>query len=98
MDLGACWVGVRPDDLVITHTAGDDAIPARVVAVTPMHERAVLLLRFADGTEWLAALPSNTTVAGADDHVFVRFAPEASLLFDRATGVRIGLPHRRQAA
>lgn len=98
MDLGACWVGVRPDDLVISPTAGDDAIPARVVAVTPMHEKAVLLLRFTDGTEWLAALPSHTTVAGADDNVFVRFAPEASLLFDRATGVRIGLPHRRQAA
>ncbi|MCK1540992.1 ABC transporter ATP-binding protein [Bradyrhizobium sp. 179] len=97
-DLGVCWVGVRPDDLAISQTAGDDAIPARVVAVTPMHEKAVLLLRFSDGTEWLAALPSTATVAGADDNVFVRFAPEASLLFDRATGARIGLPHRRQAA
>ncbi len=96
MDLGACWVGVRPDDLVISQVASGDAIPARVVAVTPMHENAVLLLRFTDGTEWLAALPPSATVA--DDDVFVRFAPEASLLFDRATGVRIGLPHRRQAA
>jgi multiple sugar transport system ATP-binding protein len=97
-DLGPCWLGVRPDDLVVTRTASEDAIPARVVAVTPMHERAVLLLRFADGTEWLAALPPDSPMATADDGIFVRFAPEASLLFDRATGLRIGLPHRRQAA
>jgi multiple sugar transport system ATP-binding protein len=97
-DLGPCWVGVRPDDLVISSAAGEGAIAARIVAVTPMHEKAVLLLRFADGTEWLAALPPNTPMASADDSVFVRFAPEAALLFDRATGLRVGLPHRRQAA
>ncbi|PWT92689.1 MAG: ABC transporter ATP-binding protein [Proteobacteria bacterium] len=97
-DLGPCWLGVRPDDLDVTTTASEDAIPARVVAVTPMHERAVLLLRFADGVEWLAALPPDSSMASADDGVFVRFAPEAALLFDRATGLRVGLPHRRQAA
>lgn len=97
-DHGPCWLGVRPDDLVITRTASEDAIPARVVAVTPMHERAVLLLRFADGSEWLAALPPDSPMASADDGIFVRFAPEAALLFDRATGLRVGLPDRRQAA
>jgi multiple sugar transport system ATP-binding protein len=97
-DLGPCWLGVRPDDLVITRSAREDAVPARVVAVTPMHERAVLLLRFSDGTEWLAALPPDSPMASADDGVFVRFAPETALLFDRATGLRVGLPHRRQAA
>ena len=97
-DLGPCWVGVRPDDLVISNAAGEGAIAARIVAVTPMHEKAVLLLRFADGTEWLAALPPNAPMASADDSVFVRFAPEAALLFDRATGLRVALPHRRQAA
>jgi multiple sugar transport system ATP-binding protein len=97
-DLGPCWVGVRPDDLVISSAAGEGAIAARIVAVTPMHEKAVLLLRFADGTEWLAALPPNTPTSSADDSVFVRFAPETALLFDRATGLRVGLPHRRQAA
>ncbi|MCP3467675.1 ABC transporter ATP-binding protein [Bradyrhizobium sp. CCGUVB23] len=97
-DHGPCWLGVRPDDLVVTRTASEDAIPARIVAITPMHERAVLLLRFADGSEWLAALPPDSPMASADDGVFVRFAPEAALLFDRATGLRVGLPHRRQAA
>jgi multiple sugar transport system ATP-binding protein len=58
----------------------------------------VLLLRFADGTEWLAALPPEAAVGSAGDSVFVRFAPEAALLFDRASGLRTGLPQRRQAA
>ncbi|AUC98824.1 ABC transporter ATP-binding protein [Bradyrhizobium sp. SK17] len=95
---GPYWLGVRPGDLVIGRNAGDDAIPARVVAITPMHERAVLLLRFADGSEWLAALPPDAPVASADDDVFVRFAPQGALLFDRATGLRVGQPDRRQAA
>ncbi|MBR0815863.1 ABC transporter ATP-binding protein [Bradyrhizobium diazoefficiens] len=98
VDHGPCWLGVRPDDLVISRQAGENAIPARIVAVTPMHEKAVLLLRFADGSEWLAALPQGSAMASAEDGVFVRFAPEAALLFDRATGLRVGLSHRRQAA
>jgi multiple sugar transport system ATP-binding protein len=93
-----CWLGVRPEDLRISSSTGDDAIPARIRAVTPVHEKAVLLLGLADGTEWLAALPSDAPYAASDDLVFVRFAPEAALLFDRATGLRIALPHRRQAA
>jgi multiple sugar transport system ATP-binding protein len=95
---GPCWLGVRPDDLAISSAPGDDAIPARILAVTPMHEKAVLLLRLADGTEWLAALPSDAPLGAADDDVFVRFAPETAMLFDRATGLWIGLSHRRQAA
>lgn len=63
-----------------------------------MHERNVLLLRLADGSEWLAALPSDASAASADDDVFVRFAPQAALLFDRATGLRVGQADRRQAA
>src|SRR5262245_57080740 len=93
-----CWLGVRPEDLVISFSDGEDAIPARILAVTPMHEKAVLLLRLSDGTEWLTALPPDAPHGAANDAVFVRFAPEAALLFDRATGLRIGLSHRRQAA
>ena len=93
-----CWLGVRPGDVMVTRQGGEGAIPARTVAVTPIHERAVLLLRFADGSEWLAALAPEALEAGADEDVFVRFAPDAALLFDHATGDRIGLPARRQAA
>ncbi|WP_407147147.1 ABC transporter ATP-binding protein [Bradyrhizobium sp. ORS 86] len=95
---GPCWLGVRPDDLAISRDPGDDAIPARVVAITPMHERNVLLLRLADGSEWLAALPPDASAASADDDVFVRFAPQAALLFDRASGLRVGQSDHRQAA
>ncbi|CCD84555.1 sn-glycerol-3-phosphate import ATP-binding protein UgpC [Bradyrhizobium sp. ORS 285] len=93
-----CWLGVRPDDVVVTRHGGENAIPARIVAVTPLHERAVVLLRFADGGEWLAALAPEALQAEADEDVYVRFAPDAALLFDHATGERIGLPSRRQAA
>jgi multiple sugar transport system ATP-binding protein len=93
-----CWLGVRPEDLRISLSATEDAIPARILAVTPIHEKAVFLLRLTDATEWLAALPSDAPYAASDETVFVRFAPEAALLFDRATGLRVGLSHRRQAA
>jgi multiple sugar transport system ATP-binding protein len=93
-----CWLGVRPEDLAISFSAGEGAIPARILAITPMHEKAVLLLQLSDGTEWLAALPPDVPHGAADQAVFVRFAPEAALLFDRTTGLRVGLAHRRQAA
>src|SRR3954452_24524429 len=73
-----CWLGVRPEDLVISFSNSEDAIPARILAVTPMHEKAVLLLRLSDGTEWLTALPPDASHAAANDAVFDRFAPEAA--------------------
>jgi len=95
---GACWLGIRPEHLMIALSPSEDAVPARILAVTPIHEKAVLLLRLADGTEWLAALPPDAPYTASDDTVFVCFAPEAALLFDRASGRRIELSHRRQAA
>ena len=92
------WLGVRPEDLGISFSAGEDAMPARVLAITPMHEKAVLLLRFEDGKEWLAALRPDALNVVADDAVFVRFAQEAVQLFDRETGLRVSLSHRREAA
>ncbi|PAY03707.1 ABC transporter ATP-binding protein [Bradyrhizobium sp. UFLA03-84] len=95
---GPCWLGVRPEDIAISSASADDAIPARILAITPMHEKAVLLLRLADGTEWLAALPPDAPHGAADDNVFVRFVPDAAMLFDRASGLRIGASHRLKAA
>jgi multiple sugar transport system ATP-binding protein len=92
------WLGIRPGDLSISFSVGEGAMPARVLAITPMHEKAVLLLRFEDGTEWLAALHPDALKVIADDTVFVRFAQEAMQLFDRETGLRVSLSHRRQAA
>jgi multiple sugar transport system ATP-binding protein len=93
-----CWLGVRPEDLGISSAEGEDAIPARILAVTPMHDKAVLLLRLSDGTEWLAALPGDAQLGREDDAVFIRFAAERALLFDRESGLRVGLSNRRRAA
>ena len=92
------WLGIRPEDLRISFSGGEDAIPARVLAITPMHEKAVLLLRLDDGKEWLASLRPDALKVAAGDFVFVRFAQEAVQLFDRETGLRVSLSHRRQAA
>jgi multiple sugar transport system ATP-binding protein len=92
------WLGVRPEDLGISFAEGEDTIPACILAVTPMHDKAVLLLRLSDGTEWLAALPPDTQLGRANDAVFIRFAPDVALLFDRESGLRVGLSHRRRAA
>ena len=92
------WLGVRPEHLDISIAAGEGAIRARVLAITPMHEKAVLLLRLEDGREWLASLRADAPKVAADDTVFVRFAQEAVQLFDRETGLRVSLSHRRQAA
>jgi len=93
-----CWLGIRPEHLAISRSAGDDAIRARILAITPVNEKAVLLLKLADGSEWLAALPPRAMEEGAGEDVFIRFAPEHALLFDRASGQRVCLSHRRQAA
>ncbi|MBR0694058.1 ABC transporter ATP-binding protein [Bradyrhizobium lablabi] len=92
------WLGVRPEDLGISLLGGGDAMPARVLAITPMHEKVVLLLRLEDGKEWLASLRPDALKLAAEDSVFVRFAQEAVQLFDRETGLRVSLSHRRQAA
>src|SRR5206468_5829247 len=52
-----CWLGVRPEDLVISFSDGKDAIPAHIIAVTPMHEKAAVLLQLSDGTAWVTSLP-----------------------------------------
>jgi multiple sugar transport system ATP-binding protein len=63
-----------------------------------MHDKAVLLLKLTDDTEWLAALPPRAVEEATAEDVFIRFAPVDALLFDRTSGQRVCLSHRRQAA
>jgi multiple sugar transport system ATP-binding protein len=51
-----------------------------------------------DDTEWLAALPPRAVDGATAEDVFIRFAPEDALLFDRTSGQRVCLSHRRRAA
>ena len=93
-----CCLGIRPEHLAISRLAGDDAVRARILAMTPLHEKAILLLKLADGGEWLAALPPRAMEEPTEGDVFIRFAPEHALLFDRARGQRVCLSNRRRAA
>jgi multiple sugar transport system ATP-binding protein len=80
--------GVRPE--AITMTRGRPGLPATVLAVTPLNERVVLLLKSAGGWEFLASLPSaSVEVPEPDSQVAVSFVPEGVHLFDRITGERL---------
>jgi len=80
--------GVRPE--AITLSAGDPGLRSSVVAVTPLNERIVLLLKSASGWEFLASLPATATeIPEPDTQVMARFAPEGTHLFDRQTGERL---------
>jgi multiple sugar transport system ATP-binding protein len=79
--------GVRPEAVMITAGKG---LAATVMAVTPLNERVVLLLKSADGWEFLASLPSSSrAIPGPDAKLNVTFAPDGTHLFDKSTGVRL---------
>ena len=82
-----CLVGIRPESLRVDPGPG-----ATVVAVTPLHERQVLLLRTRDGSELVASVAGRPPDFGAS--VSVTAAPRSALLFDAATGAAF---HRADA-
>jgi len=83
----AVTFGVRPEAVDIGGTAG---VEAEVVAVTPLNERTVLLLKAANGWEFLASLPSSAAgIPEAGTRLHARFAEAGTHLFDRQTGERL---------
>ncbi len=81
-------VGIRPEAVIIG-AAGSSGLDAEVMAVTPLNERTVLLLKSANGWECLASLPSTaTSLPAAGSRVGLAFAAEGTHLFDTATGKR----------
>ena len=54
------------------------------MALTPLHERLVVLLRAADGTEIVASVVGGAPAAGSA--VWIAADPAAALLFDAASG------------
>lgn len=81
--------GVRPEAIEIT--GGKSAgLEATVIAVTPLNERIVLLLRSNGGWEFLASLPSSAAnVPQSETQVRVAFAASGTHLFDKDTGERL---------
>jgi len=84
-----CVLGIRPDALLLSQSANGATFPVEVLAETPLNDKSVLLLRAADGKEVLAALPASATGTVPIGPAHASFAPEAALLFDRATGLSL---------
>ncbi|HUL09177.1 MAG TPA: ABC transporter ATP-binding protein [Candidatus Acidoferrum sp.] len=84
----AALLGIRPEAIRIG-AVDAGAIAADVVAVTPLNERLVTLLKTADGHELLASQPAGERAAEADSKVGLQFMRDDVLLFDRASGQRL---------
>jgi len=78
--------GVRPEAVQI----GAAGLAAEVMAVTPLNERTVLLLKSASGWEFLASLPATAdAIPEAGKKVHARFASHGTHVFDRQSGERL---------
>lgn len=84
-----CYLGLRPEDLTFTTEDQPDAIPVKVEAETPLNEKTVTLARSVRGQEILVSRPAGTP-GPMNGHAYIRIDPETALLFDQATGNRIG--------
>ena len=80
-------MAVRPDAVVLS--SGKTGVPAKVLAVTPLNERTVLLLQTGNGQEFLASLPSSVAAPPADSHVTANFGEAGTHFFDKDTGERL---------
>jgi len=76
-------LGIRPERVQVLDRPAPGAVPAEIVAVTPLHERQVVLLRAA-GTEVVASLAAQPPQGEA----WIAADPATALLFD-AGGQRI---------
>ncbi|UDL93016.1 ABC transporter ATP-binding protein [Lichenihabitans sp. PAMC28606] len=85
----ACIMGMRPEDLVLHDGAADDAIPVDVLAVTPLNERYVFLVKTLDGRELLASSGDPASADRAHGRAYLTIDPTAVLLFDGASGTRM---------
>jgi multiple sugar transport system ATP-binding protein len=85
----SCTLGLRPEDLILQDQPADEAIPVDVLAVTPLNERYVFLVKTLDGRELLASSGDPASAERTHGRAYLRFGPEAVLLFDGTTGARI---------
>jgi multiple sugar transport system ATP-binding protein len=85
----ACVLGLRAENIVVEDKASPESLPVEVVAVTPLNERTLLLLRTDDGREILASEAGTNEAPRRHGPAFARFDAEAVLLFDPASGHRI---------
>ena len=82
-------LGIRPEAVAVSEAGGPGHIPVEVVAVTPLNEKTVLLLRTADGREILASEPGNDEAPRRHGPAFASLDPAGILLFEADGGRRI---------
>ncbi|MGC8468501.1 MAG: ABC transporter ATP-binding protein [Acetobacteraceae bacterium] len=75
-------LGIRPEDILLARSGAAGRVPAEVMAVTPLHERLVVLLRVA-GVEIVASTPASAMPPGGDVHLA---GARRALLFDGVSG------------
>jgi multiple sugar transport system ATP-binding protein len=85
----ACSLGLRPESIEVEETAAPDSFPVEVIAVTPLNEKTVLLLRTQDGRELLASEAGTDEAPRRHGPAHARFDPGAILLFEADSGRRI---------
>ena len=85
----ACVIGVRPEAIVVTEAPALGGFPVEVVAVTPLNEKSVLLLRTRDGRELLASESGEGELPRRHGPANASFDRDAILVFDAASGLRI---------
>ena len=82
-------LGLRPESLEVTTKGGGQAIPVEILAVTPLNEKSVLLMRTRDGQEIFASEAGVESQARQPGPAFARFELSRALLFDAASGARM---------
>lgn len=94
-----CLLGLRPEHVQVAQGETPGAIAFELDAVTPLNVRSVLYMRGPGAEELLATVPEVEAGSFGRGHrrVWVKIAQDQLLLFDRASGARIGAspdPHR----
>ena len=85
----SCFLGLRAETIAVEDRNSAESFPVEVVAVTPLNEKTLLLLRTDDGREILASEAGTDEAPRRHGPAFARFEPGAALLFDSASGRRI---------
>ena len=84
-----CTLGLRPADIVIEEDGGEHAVPVDLLAITPLGERVVVLMKTLDGQEVLASAAEAPLGGRTTGRAYMRFDPGTVLLFDGTTGDRL---------
>jgi multiple sugar transport system ATP-binding protein len=78
--------GLRPESVMLAAAPGPNRAPAHVVAVTPINERYLVLLRTADGSELVAG---HEFPPPKGEELWIEAEPGRGTLFDAASGLCI---------